>query len=107
MAPALARHEWTRLELAEQILAGQLLTVYRHKVLRLNSWVAHHPGGDLALLHYVGRDATDEIEAYHSDKTLNERLDRFCVGYLAEKEREVRAPLSLTARAAPKEGAEG
>lgn len=92
MAPALARRDWTRLELAEQILAGQLLTVYRHKVLRLNSWLAKHPGGDLALLHYVGRDATDEIDAYHSEKTLADRLDRFCVGFLAEKEREVRRP---------------
>lgn len=89
MAPSLAKREWTRLELAQQILAGQLLTVYHHQVLRLNSWIDRHPGGDLALLHYVGRDATDEIEAYHSDKTLKERMGRFCVGYLKEDEREV------------------
>ena len=41
------------------------------------------------LHHFVGRDATDEIDAYHSDHTLRQRLPRFCVGKLAEEEKEV------------------
>jgi delta8-fatty-acid desaturase len=39
------------------------LTVPR--LFRLGTCSGNHPGGALAVLHYVGRDATDEIEAYH------------------------------------------
>jgi len=35
-----------------------------------HSWLSVHPGGALAILHFIGRDATDEIEAYHSDDSL-------------------------------------
>lgn len=31
------------------------------RVLQLNAWLDKHPGGRLAVLHMVGRDATDEI----------------------------------------------
>lgn len=83
---------------ARQILKGNLLTVYGSSVLRLNSWASHHPGGELVLQHFVGRDATDEIDAYHSDHTLNQRINKFCVGKLAEEEREVcLRPVSIVA----------
>ncbi|RDX47705.1 fatty acid/sphingolipid desaturase [Lentinus brumalis] len=34
------------------------------------SWLTSHPGGNLAILRHVGRDATDEVDAFHSDETL-------------------------------------
>ncbi|CDZ96349.1 delta 8-sphingolipid desaturase [Phaffia rhodozyma] len=88
MSTARKRTEWNRDLIAQSILQGQLLTVYHDKVLRLNSWLGHHPGGELALLHFVGRDATDEIEAYHSEETLSEKIDRYCVGVLAPSEKK-------------------
>jgi sphingolipid 8-(E)-desaturase len=33
---------------------------YVHKV---DSWLKYHPGGDKAIKHMVGRDATDEVNA--------------------------------------------
>jgi cytochrome b involved in lipid metabolism len=68
-----------------QILKGDLLTVYGSKVLRLNSWASSHPGGELVLQHFVGRDATDEIDAYHSEHTLTHRVPKFCVGRVDEE----------------------
>ncbi|PNY28455.1 Delta(8)-fatty-acid desaturase [Tolypocladium capitatum] len=52
------------------IANGDIIVVFEDSVLRLNSWLGHHPGGRLAILHMVGRDATDEITSYHSPKTL-------------------------------------
>lgn len=52
------------------IADGDIIVIFQDFVLRLNSWLDRHPGGSLAILHMVGRDATDEITAYHSEKTL-------------------------------------
>ncbi|CAL1695623.1 unnamed protein product [Somion occarium] len=70
----------TREQVAARILAGDNLIILRNKVIRVPpSWLATHPGGPLAILHFVGRDATDEVDAFHSDATL-ERIDRYTIG---------------------------
>jgi sphingolipid 8-(E)-desaturase len=48
-------------EIEGRIADGQIIVIYGHHVLRLDSWLNCHPGGQLAILHMVGRDATDEI----------------------------------------------
>ncbi|KAI0151380.1 fatty acid desaturase [Pestalotiopsis sp. NC0098] len=60
----------TRCEIESKIADGQVLVIFEEFVLRLDSWLDRHPGGRLAVLHMVGRDATDEIKVYHSDNTL-------------------------------------
>ncbi len=71
---------WPRSKVAESILAGQTIVIYHGLVLRITSaWLNAHPGGMLAILHFVGRDATDEIEAYHPLPTLK-RVIGFAVG---------------------------
>jgi sphingolipid 8-(E)-desaturase len=48
---------------AEGMIAdGQAIVIFEDLVLRLDSWLDKHPGGRLAVLHMVGRDATDEIK---------------------------------------------
>lgn len=42
---------------------GQYIIILNNKVLRLDSWIKFHPGGELAIKHMVGRDATDEVNA--------------------------------------------
>ena len=71
---------WTREQVAARILAGETLFVLNGQLLRVPpSWLAAHPGGRLAILHYVGRDATDEVEAFHSPETLA-RMRAYAVG---------------------------
>ena len=71
---------WSNDQVAARIIAGELIFVYRNYLLRVpQSWLDAHPGGSLAILHFVGRDATDEIDAYHSDDTLKLIL-RYVVG---------------------------
>ncbi|OAA55292.1 delta-9 acyl-CoA desaturase [Niveomyces insectorum RCEF 264] len=55
---------------ADLIAQGHTIVIYQDCVLRLDSWLDRHPGGRLAIMHMVGRDATDEIEVYHFPATL-------------------------------------
>ena len=43
------------------IAAGHTILITEGGVLQLDGWLDKHPGGRLAVLHMVGRDATDEI----------------------------------------------
>ncbi|KAM0405222.1 hypothetical protein ACHAQC_000299 [Fusarium culmorum] len=55
----------------ERMIAdGQTIVVFEESILKLDGWMERHPGGRLAVLHMVGRDATDEMKAYHSESTL-------------------------------------
>ncbi|PKI83735.1 sphingolipid 8-(E)-desaturase [Malassezia vespertilionis] len=76
----------TRAQIAERIAQGDVLVLHRRLVYRLNYWVDKHPGGDLAILHFVGRDAKDEIEVYHSETTIRMLMRRFAIAQLAEED---------------------
>ncbi|EGN97804.1 hypothetical protein SERLA73DRAFT_55783 [Serpula lacrymans var. lacrymans S7.3] len=72
---------WTREQVAAQIVAGKTLVIYNKLLLSIpQAWLDAHPGGSLAILHFVGRDATDEIDAYHSDIALQRLLKYYVVG---------------------------
>jgi delta8-fatty-acid desaturase len=43
------------------IADGHTIVISEGRVLRLDGWLQKHPGGKLAVLHMVGRDATNEI----------------------------------------------
>ncbi|OAV89929.1 hypothetical protein PTTG_11823 [Puccinia triticina 1-1 BBBD Race 1] len=77
----------TRNQIKTNIALGQVLVLHRSYVYQLNSWLAKHPGGELAILHFVGRDATDEIEAYHPEKLIKQ-MRPFIVGRVAPEEWE-------------------
>lgn len=80
---ALPRTVLTRAQLAARIAQGEVLVVHRRLVYKLDHWMKQHPGGDTAILHFVGRDAKDEIEVYHSDETIA-RMRQFAVAQLHE-----------------------
>ncbi|CCG82557.1 putative Fatty acid desaturase [Taphrina deformans PYCC 5710] len=72
----------TKSTIEQRIANGDVLVIYKDSVLRLNSWLRNHPGGDKAILHMVGRDATDEINGYHSKQTIY-RMKSFAIGKLS------------------------
>lgn len=72
--------EWSRDKVAARILDGDILIIYHaHLLLIPQKWLHAHPGGELALLHFVGRDASAEIEANHLDHTLN-LIPKYSIG---------------------------
>jgi delta8-fatty-acid desaturase len=48
-------------EIKRRVAEGEPVVIYDGYVLHLGEWIEYHPGGRLAILHMVGRDATDEI----------------------------------------------
>ncbi|KAH0609507.1 uncharacterized protein H6S33_012993 [Morchella sextelata] len=61
------------------IAEGKTIIILDNDVLRVDAWLKFHPGGDKAILHMVGRDATDEINALHSAEARN-RMKNFAIG---------------------------
>lgn len=55
-AKVLARNEIEAL-----IANGRSIVIVDNKVLKVDAWMPYHPGGDKAIQHMVGRDATDEV----------------------------------------------
>ncbi|KAK9472624.1 fatty acid desaturase-domain-containing protein [Dipodascopsis tothii] len=54
----------------EQLIHDEhIIVIVDNAVLRLDSWIERHPGGDKVLRHVIGRDATDEFNAYHSEES--------------------------------------
>ncbi|KAJ7487535.1 delta 8-sphingoloid desaturase protein [Mycena galericulata] len=70
----------SRETVAAAILQGTNYVVYHNSLLRIPSkWLEQHPGGALSILHFIGRDATDEIDSYHPDHVLD-LVRRYKVG---------------------------
>ena len=45
------------------IADGRSVIIVDGKVLKVDAWLKYHPGGDIAIKHMIGRDATDEVNA--------------------------------------------
>lgn len=46
------------------IAEGKCIFILNQHVVKADAWVPYHPGGDKAIMHMVGRDATDEVTAF-------------------------------------------
>ncbi|WEW60125.1 fatty acid desaturase [Emydomyces testavorans] len=68
-----------RREIERLIAGGKHIIIFEGKVLRVDAWLKFHPGGEKAIKHMVGRDATDEINALHSPEA-RVRMDSFQIG---------------------------
>lgn len=54
----------TRRQVEGMIADDRTVIIVDDKVLKVDAWLRYHPGGDKAIMHMVGRDATDEVNAY-------------------------------------------
>lgn len=52
----------TRGDIEDRIAKGDVIVIYHDKVIKMNSWLPRHPGGELLVRHFIGRDASVEIE---------------------------------------------
>jgi sphingolipid 8-(E)-desaturase len=53
----------TRDEIEALIAEGKHVAIFHKQVIKMDAWMPYHPGGDKAMLHMVGKDASDEIDA--------------------------------------------
>lgn len=76
----------SRSEIESQIAEGRHIIIVEGKVIKADAWLPLHPGGDKALKHMVGRDATDEVNAYVCSYTwMNHRLTTHSLGFIPLK----------------------
>jgi hypothetical protein len=62
LSTTMSRHEIiSPAEVSRKVADGEPVVIYDGYVLDLGEWINMHPGGRIAILHMVGRDATDEI----------------------------------------------
>lgn len=54
----------SRREIEGMIAEGRNIFIFENRVIKADAWMKFHPGGPKAIQHMVGRDATDEINAY-------------------------------------------
>ncbi|KAL1595324.1 hypothetical protein SLS60_010015 [Paraconiothyrium brasiliense] len=69
----------SRREIEALIAEGRNIVIVDSKVLKVDAWLPYHPGGDKAIMHMVGRDATDEVQRFHSAETLK-LTNRYQIG---------------------------
>ena len=53
----------SRRQIEGLIAEGRAVIIIDQQVLKVDPWLKYHPGGDKAIKHMVGRDATDEVTA--------------------------------------------
>lgn len=51
----------SRREIEAQIAEGKYIFILDQYVIKADAWRKYHPGGEKAIMHMVGRDATDEV----------------------------------------------
>jgi delta8-fatty-acid desaturase len=68
-------------EVENLIANGHAIVIYDQHVLKLDNWIKFHPGGDKAIHHLIGRDATDEMNSYHCDATVS-TFKKFKIGII-------------------------
>jgi delta8-fatty-acid desaturase len=69
----------SRRQIEAMIAEGRHIIIIEGAVVKCDAWLSYHPGGDLAIKHMVGRDATDEFNVMHSSEAKSQMM-RFQVG---------------------------
>ncbi|EOO02543.1 putative fatty acid desaturase protein [Phaeoacremonium minimum UCRPA7] len=69
----------SRRQIEGQIADGRHIVIVNQHVLKVDAWLKYHPGGDIAIKHMVGRDATDEVTALHSLEAV-QMMDKYRIG---------------------------
>lgn len=72
---------FTRTTLLEEIQqTGRALVLVHGQVFDVTKFLPRHPGGQLAIRHLVGKDATDAMVAFHPPVVLEKRLRYYLCG---------------------------
>jgi cytochrome b involved in lipid metabolism len=79
--------EYTRAEVASLAQEGRFLLIIENRVYDVELFLRLHPGGEVALLDYVGRDATGAFGGVGHSATASSQKEQFFVGDLVQSDR--------------------
>ncbi|KXJ90685.1 fatty acid desaturase-domain-containing protein [Microdochium bolleyi] len=69
----------SRRQIEDLIAQGRAVFILDQQVIKADAWMPYHPGGDTAIRHMIGRDATDEVTVLHSPEA-RERMNKYRIG---------------------------
>ncbi|OAA73779.1 Fatty acid/sphingolipid desaturase [Cordyceps fumosorosea ARSEF 2679] len=82
----------SRDEVEAMIFEGRKIILVDDFVLKVDAWLKYHPGGEISILHMVGRDATDEVKALHSMEAV-QQMQRYRIGRIRAPWKNFRPPI--------------
>ncbi|RFU31973.1 hypothetical protein B7463_g4357, partial [Scytalidium lignicola] len=74
------------------IAEGRTITIVNQNVLKVDLFLKYHPGGQKAVQHMVGKDATSEITALHSSEA-QELMGKYRIGRIEGRWRNFVPPI--------------
>merc|ERR1712146_718978 len=63
---------------------GDCWVVLNGRVLNVNKFLPEHPGGELAILTFAGKDATEEFDMIHPPDVIEKYASDAVIGMLGE-----------------------
>jgi len=78
---------FTRQEIQQLTEKGEKWIIFQNKVYEMKDWMKKHPGGELAIQHKLGKDATEEMLMLHPH-WITKYLKPFYVGDLEVEEKQ-------------------
>merc|ERR1719162_509605 len=69
-------------EVAKHNKKGDCWVVVEGQVLNVNNFLSEHPGGELAILTFAGKDATEEVNMIHPPDVIGKYAPDAIIGVL-------------------------
>merc|ERR1712151_649434 len=85
---------YTKEEVAKHTTKNDCLVILNDKVLDVTSFLSEHPGGELAILTFAGKDATEEFDMIHPPDVVGKYAPDAIIGVVGT------APVAAAAGAA-------
>merc|ERR550525_2171136 len=76
-------------EVAKHTTKNDCWVILSGKVLNVTSFLSQHPGGELAILTFAGKDATAEFDMIHPPDVIEKYAPDAVIGHLGADEEEV------------------
>jgi delta8-fatty-acid desaturase len=70
----------TERQFQDYIKRGDSVFIYENKVYKVNNFKYKHPGGLAAIACGLGKDATDDIRAFHPPKVYQSIINLYYIG---------------------------
>ncbi|KAI7870982.1 delta-6-fatty acid desaturase [Spinellus fusiger] len=67
-------------EFQKRVEQGEALFIYDAQVYNVSGFMKHHPGGEMAIRHVLGKDATDEIRVLHPPRVYERMIHHYSIG---------------------------
>merc|ERR1711972_1149876 len=75
---------YTLAEVAKHTVKGDCWVVVAGQVLNVSNFLSQHPGGELAILTFAGKDATEEFNMIHPPDVIGKYAPDAVIGILGE-----------------------